>query len=48
MTYAYDALARVTRPEALGAGLALDGAVVVLATVGSLALGAITLHRRTQ
>jgi ABC-2 type transport system permease protein len=46
-TYAYDALARVTRPGPLGAGLALDGAVIVLATVGALALGAITLRRRT-
>ncbi|MGZ8707156.1 MAG: ABC transporter permease, partial [Gaiellaceae bacterium] len=31
-TYAYDALARVTRPGALGAGLAVDAAVIVLAT----------------
>ena len=46
-TYAYDALARVTRPESLGAGLAVDAGVIVLATVGALALGAITLRRRT-
>lgn len=46
-TYAYDALERVTRPGALGAAVALDLAVIVLATVGALGLGAITLHRRT-
>lgn len=46
-TYAYDALARVTRTGPLGAGLALDAAVIVLATLGALALGALTLRRRT-
>jgi ABC-2 type transport system permease protein len=46
-TYAYDALARVTRPGALSAALAVDAAVIVLATVGALAFGAITLRRRT-
>ena len=48
LTYAYDALARVTRPQALGAGLAVDAAAIALATVGALALGAVTLHRRTR
>ena len=43
-TYAYDAPARVTRPSPLGAGLAVDVAVIVLATVGALALA---LRRRT-
>ena len=46
-TYAYDALARATRPDPLGGGLAIDAAVIVLATAGALALGAVTLRRRT-
>jgi ABC-2 type transport system permease protein len=46
-TYAYDALARVTQPGPLGGRLAVDVAVIVLATVGALALGAVTLRRRT-
>ncbi len=46
-TYAYDALARVTAPGALGAGLAVDVVVVVGATLAALALGALTLRRRT-
>ncbi len=46
-TYAYDALARVTRSSPLGGDLAADAAVIVLATVGALALGAITLRRHT-
>ncbi len=46
-TYAYDALERVTRPDAIGGTVALDLAVIMLATVGALALGALTLHRRT-
>jgi ABC-2 type transport system permease protein len=46
-TYAYDALQRVTSPAALGGELARDAAVIVLATIGALALGALTLRRRT-
>jgi ABC-2 type transport system permease protein len=46
-TYAYDALARVTSPEALGGEFALDVVVVVGGTVASLGLGALTLRRRT-
>jgi len=46
-TYAYDALARVTEPGALGTGLAVDVAAVVAATLAALALGALTLRRRT-
>jgi ABC-2 type transport system permease protein len=46
-TYAYDALERATSPEALGAALAIDVLVVVGATIASLALGALTLKRRT-
>ena len=46
-TYAYDALARVTEPSSLGSGLVLDVAVILLATAGALALGAVTLRRRT-
>ena len=47
LTYAYDALARATGPEALGAAFAVDVAVVVAVTLGALALGALTLPRRT-
>lgn len=46
-TYAYDALARVTKPGALGGGLAVDVLVVIGATLAALALGALTLRRRT-
>ena len=46
-TYAYDALARATEPGPLGAGLAVDVAVIVGSTLGALALGALTLRRRT-
>jgi len=46
-TYAYDALARVTEPAALAAGLVVDVLVVVAATLAALALGALTLRRRT-
>ena len=46
-TYAYDALSRATEPGALGAGLFIDIAVVVAATAAALALGALTLRRRT-
>src|SRR5262249_49951439 len=47
LTYAYDALARVTRLGTYGARLALDVAVVIGATLLALALGAATLRRRT-
>ena len=46
-TYAYDALARATRAGELGGGLAVDVLVIVGATVAALALGAMTLRRRT-
>ena len=46
-TYAYDALDRVTRAAPVGGALARDVAVIVLATVGALGLGAVTLRRRT-
>jgi ABC-2 type transport system permease protein len=46
-TYAYDALARVTSPETLGGLFARDVLVVVGGTIASLALGALTLRRRT-
>jgi ABC-2 type transport system permease protein len=46
LTYAYDALARLARAD-LGARFWLDVAVVVGVTLGSLALGAATLRRRT-
>jgi ABC-2 type transport system permease protein len=47
LTYAYDALKRATDPGALGAAGAMDIAAVVGATVAALALGALTLRRRT-
>ena len=47
LTYAYDALDRVTHLDLVDARLALDVAVVVLCTVMALVLGALTLRRRT-
>lgn len=47
LTYAYDALARVIDPAELGGALVADAIVVVGATLGALALGALTLRRRT-
>jgi ABC-2 type transport system permease protein len=46
MTYAYDALARAASGS-LGARGRLDVAVVAGATLLALALGALTLRRRT-
>ena len=46
LTYAYDALARATAPPARG-GFAADVAVMVGNTLAALALGALTLRRRT-
>ena len=46
-SYAYDALDRATRAGPLGAGLAVDVAVISAATIGALGLGALTLRRRT-
>jgi ABC-2 type transport system permease protein len=46
-TYAYDALARATGPQALGARVWLDAGVLALAAAAALALGAATLRRRT-
>jgi ABC-2 type transport system permease protein len=47
LTYAFDALARVTVQGSLGRRGALDVAVVLGATVLALLLGAATLRRRT-
>ena len=47
MTYAYEALERVTVEGSLGGQGALEVLVVVAAAVASLALGALTLRRRT-
>ena len=47
LTYAYDALARATSRAALGSALLLDVLAVVAAGLGALALGALTLRRRT-
>jgi ABC-2 type transport system permease protein len=47
LTYAYDALARVTAPGALGPRFWLDVTITVTVTFVALALGAATLRRRT-
>jgi ABC-2 type transport system permease protein len=48
LTYAFDALDRVTSEGSLGARGALDVAIVSAAIVLLLALGAVTLRRRTD
>jgi ABC-2 type transport system permease protein len=48
LTYAYDALDRVTRRGGLGHFGALDVGVIIGATIVALALGAATLRRRTE
>jgi ABC-2 type transport system permease protein len=47
LTYAFDALDRVTSGGSLGSRGAVDVAVIIGATLGALALGAATLRRRT-
>lgn len=47
LTYAYDALARATSPRPLGGGMAVDVTVILGSTLVALALGALTLRRRT-
>jgi ABC-2 type transport system permease protein len=47
LTYAYNALARATDPAALGSELWLDLLAVAVAGLAALALGALTLRRRT-
>jgi len=47
LTYAYDALARATRLGPLGSAMARDICLIVAATLVALALGALTLRRRT-
>jgi ABC-2 type transport system permease protein len=47
-SYAYDALDRATRVGPLGAGIAVDVAVLCVSTLGALGLGALTLRRRTR
>ena len=47
LTYAFDALHRVAVDGSLGRAGALDVAVTIAVTVGSLGLGAATLRRRT-
>jgi ABC-2 type transport system permease protein len=47
LTYAYDALARATSVAPLGGTLVVDALVVVASTLAALALGAVTLRRRT-
>ena len=47
MTYAFDALERVTTDGSLGTGGAVDVVITLAAILGALALGALTLKRRT-
>jgi ABC-2 type transport system permease protein len=47
LTYAYDALDRVTHLDLVDARLVLDMVVVAGATLLALVLGALTLRRRT-
>jgi len=47
LTYAFDALQRATEPAPLGGALVVDVVVIVGVTVAALALGALTLRRRT-
>jgi ABC-2 type transport system permease protein len=47
LTYAYDALARATDPAPLGSALLVDVAAIAGAGFAALALGALTLRRRT-
>jgi ABC-2 type transport system permease protein len=47
LTYAYDALARAIDPAALGSELWLDLLAVAAAGLAAVALGALTLRRRT-
>jgi len=47
LTYAYEALEEVTRRGSLGATGTIDVVVTVATALGSLALGALTLRRRT-
>ena len=47
LTYAFDALARATSPRPLGSGMAVDVCVIFGSTLVALALGALTLRRRT-
>ena len=48
LTYSYDALARLTSAPSLGARFWTDVAVTVAAALLALALGAVTLRRRTS
>jgi len=47
LTYAYDALARTTTSRPLGGAMAADVLAVAAFTLAALALGAVTLRRRT-
>jgi ABC-2 type transport system permease protein len=47
LTYAYDALARATKPGPLDAAFAADVLAVAAFTIAALAVGAMTLRRRT-
>jgi ABC-2 type transport system permease protein len=47
LTYAYEALALATKPGDLGSEIVVDALVVIGFTLGALAVGAMTLRRRT-
>ncbi len=48
LTYAFDAPQRATTSDALGAAVVWDVVAVVVATLASVGLGALTLRRRTS
>ncbi len=48
MTYAYDALARVASPGALGPEVVRDVVVTAGFTLVAVGAGALTLRRRTE
>jgi ABC-2 type transport system permease protein len=47
MTYAFDALSRLSVGDEEAGRLLLDAAVLAVVTLGALGLGAATLRRRT-
>ncbi|HTR73422.1 MAG TPA: ABC transporter permease [Solirubrobacteraceae bacterium] len=47
LTYAYEALAKATEPGPLGSAMTWDVIAVIAFTIAALALGALTLRRRT-
>ena len=48
LTWVYDAVLRLSAPEALGAAFWIETAVIVIALIAVLGLAALTLPRRTE